>query len=56
MRWFRRTKPQERPCPQCSKLLALDAVTCDLCGADLKDFPVTRPVSIQAPAGGRRQG
>lgn len=56
MRWFRRKDPEQTPCPQCSKLLAVDAETCDLCGADLREFPARRPVPVKDPTGSRRRG
>jgi len=48
MRWFRRKDPPLTPCPQCSKLLAADAETCDLCGADLEEFLARRRAVTEA--------
>lgn len=55
MRWFRRKDTQlQAPCPQCSMLLPVNAERCDLCGADIDEFPERRPVPVQEPTGSRR--
>lgn len=54
MSWFRRKSNEPQvPCPRCSKLLSIDAVECDLCGADLSEFPPRRPVPAAVRAQNR---
>jgi hypothetical protein len=52
MSWFKRKSIEQlTPCPRCSQLLPLDAVECDLCGADLSAFPQGRAVPAHDRAG-----
>ena len=37
----RKKDEQPRTCPQCCQIVARDATTCDLCGADLTAEPAT---------------
>ena len=40
MRFFRRpAKAGLITCPHCCQLIAPDALTCDMCGADLRELP-----------------
>lgn len=48
---FKRKKEEQRlvPCPSCSQLLAVDALECDFCGADLRELPPRRPEESYSP-------
>ena len=37
MRLFKRRKPATTTCPRCSQLVSDEAVTCPMCGWDLRD-------------------
>ena len=50
MALFKRKNKDEQPrtCPDCCQIVAADATTCDLCGADLTPAPAqetTTPVA-----------
>jgi hypothetical protein len=45
MRFFRHKQEEQRfvPCPSCGELVPVDALECDMCGADLREPPPSRP-------------
>lgn len=46
MRLFKRKSVVETaPCPECSQLVPRDALSCDMCGADLRERPPRRAVA-----------
>jgi hypothetical protein len=51
---FKRKNKDEQPrtCPDCSQIVAADATTCDLCGADLTATPAPAPGTPAMVPGG----
>ena len=53
MALFKRKKDEQpRTCPDCSQIIAADATTCDLCGADLTGSAPQQGTTPQEVAAG----
>ena len=51
MRLFKRKKPATTTCPRCSQLVSEEAVTCPMCGWDVRDaYQGPRVAAAAGPA------